>query len=162
MDRSVGWSVGWLNGRCVCRPHAKCSGCNDMKRIGSEDWTQAQVKKHNSRGDKFICKACKGTWKTRYNTDEYKCKACGASKGRSHFKSQDLKDQKKKEMSSYLKQNKKNRDGGDSKESSSRETGEFGLPVHINRFSLSNASILKNPFLTGPSSSIKTTWSLGS
>ena len=73
------------------------------------------------------------------------------------------KDQKKKEMSSYLKQNKKNRDGGDSKESSSRETGEFGLPVHINRFSISNASILKNPFfLTGPSSSIKTTWSLGS
>ena len=56
------------------------------------------------------------------------------------------KDQKKKEMSSYLKQNKKNRDGGDSKESSSRETGEFGLPVHINRFSISNASILKNPF----------------
>ena len=56
------------------------------------------------------------------------------------------KDQKKKEMSSYLKQNKKNRDGGDSKESSSRETGEFGLPVHINRFSISNASILKKPF----------------
>ena len=56
------------------------------------------------------------------------------------------KDQKKKEMSSYLKQNKKNKDGGDSKESSSRETGEFGLPVHINRFSISNASILKNPF----------------
>ena len=56
------------------------------------------------------------------------------------------KDQKKKEMSSYLKQNKKNRDGGDSKESSSRETGEFGLPVHINRFSISNASILKNSF----------------
>ena len=50
------------------------------------------------------------------------------------------KDQKKKEMSSYLKQNKKNRDGGDSKESSSRETGEFGLPVHINRFSITNAS----------------------
>ena len=44
------------------------------------------------------------------------------------------KDQKKKEeMSSYLKQNKKNRDGGESKESSSRERGEFGLPVHINR-----------------------------
>ena len=44
------------------------------------------------------------------------------------------KDQKKKEMSSYLKQNKKNREGGgDSKESSSRETGAFGLPVHINR-----------------------------
>ena len=73
------------------------------------------------------------------------------------------KDQKKKEMSSYLKQNKKNRDGGDSKEPSSRETGEFGLPVHVNRFSISNASIFKNPFfLTGPSSSIKTTWSLGS
>jgi len=43
------------------------------------------------------------------------------------------KDQKKKEMSSYLKQNKKNREGGDSKESSNRERGEFGLPVHINR-----------------------------
>ena len=44
------------------------------------------------------------------------------------------KDQKKKEMSSYLKQNKKNREGGDSTESSSRERGEFGLPVHVNRF----------------------------
>ena len=44
------------------------------------------------------------------------------------------KDQKKKEMSSYLKQNKKNRDGGDEgKEHVDRETGEFGLPVHINR-----------------------------
>ena len=45
------------------------------------------------------------------------------------------KDQKKKEMSSYLKQNKKNRDGGaEGKEHVDRETGEFGLPVHINRF----------------------------
>ena len=44
------------------------------------------------------------------------------------------KDQKKKEMSSYLKQNKKNRDGGaEGKEHVDRETGEFGLPVHINR-----------------------------
>ena len=44
------------------------------------------------------------------------------------------KDQKKKEMSSYLKQNKKNREGRESNESSSRERGEFGLPVHVNRF----------------------------
>ena len=44
------------------------------------------------------------------------------------------KDQKKKEMSSYLKQNKKNREGVESNESSSRERGEFGLPVHVNRF----------------------------
>ena len=44
------------------------------------------------------------------------------------------KDQKKKEMSSYLRQNKKNRDGGaEGKEHVDRETGEFGLPVHINR-----------------------------
>ena len=44
------------------------------------------------------------------------------------------KDQKRKEMSSYLKQNKKNREGGGNlTESSSRERGEFGLPVHINR-----------------------------
>ena len=48
------------------------------------------------------------------------------------------KDQKKKEMSSYLKQNKKNREGGESTESSSRERGEFGLPVHVNRSSKYN------------------------
>merc|ERR1712243_133585 len=42
--------------------------------------------------------------------------------------------EKKKEMSSYLKQNKKNREGGgNSMESSSRERGEFGLPIHVNR-----------------------------
>ena len=52
------------------------------------------------------------------------------------------KDQKKKEMSSYLKQNKKNREGGESTESSSRERGEFGLPVHVNRSQKCNNNYL--------------------
>ena len=81
------------------------------------------------------------------------------------------KDQKKKkEMSSYLKQNKKNRDGGDAKESSSRERGEFGLPVHINRSTKclqpnNSVLILLTLFvclLIGPSSSTRTTWYHGS
>ena len=40
------------------------------------------------------------------------------------------KDQKKKEMSSYLKQNKKNREGGDSKESSNRERRVWTASSH--------------------------------
>ena len=43
------------------------------------------------------------------------------------------KDQKKQEMSSYLKQNKKNFKGGEPGEEKKKEKGEFGLPVHINR-----------------------------
>ena len=43
------------------------------------------------------------------------------------------KDQKKEEMSSYLKQNKKNFKRGESGEKKKQEKGEFGLPVHINR-----------------------------
>ena len=78
------------------------------------------------------------------------------------------KDQKKKEMSSYLKQNKKNRDGGaEGKEHVDRETGEFGLPVHINRcggkaFVLCAEKIDCCRNVVGLSSSTKTTLFRGS
>ena len=67
-----------------------------MEAIASEPWTAKQIEHHHCRGDKLVCKACVGAGKTRYNIEVHDCKACKEAKARSHFKGQDLKDQKKK------------------------------------------------------------------
>ncbi|XP_023330645.1 alkylated DNA repair protein alkB homolog 8 [Eurytemora carolleeae] len=63
------------------------------------------------------------------------------------------KDQKKEEMSSYLKQNKKNFKRGESGEKKKQEKGEFGLPVHINRTVFEHQDVLV-PWKLKPSNGV--------
>ena len=56
------------------------------------------------------------------------------------------KDQKKEDLSYYLKQNKKNLKGSGSGEEK-KEKGEFGLPVHINRTTFEHQVIIFRKFI---------------